>query len=226
MHPANDLDRLALQHGSDKFGAHRYTPIYHDYFERMRDRELHLLEIGIGGYDDPDAGGASLRMWRDYFPRAQIYGLDLFNKTGVAGDRIHIVQGSQADPRAIVRLADATPTGRFDIVIDDGSHRGEHIIPAFLMLFPLVAPGGWYVVEDTETAYWPEYGGIRFTAAGRLNTMSFFRQLVDGLNWLARDVSPYTPTELDRQVAAIHFYRNLIFVRRAPGLDAAPEKRA
>ena len=75
MEPQNDLDRLALLHGADKFGVHAYTPHYHSRFASLRDRELTVLEMGIGGYADPHAGGAS-RMWRDYFPRAQIHGLD------------------------------------------------------------------------------------------------------------------------------------------------------
>jgi hypothetical protein len=214
MEPKNDLDRLALLHGSDKFGSHFYTEIYHDHFERIRNDQLHVLELGIGGYDDPHAGGASLRMWQDYFPVAHIYGLDVFPKHGIADDRVHVVEGSQADPCAIVALLDLNPKKMFDIIIDDGSHRPEHIIPAFMMLFPYLSDGGWYVVEDTETAYWPDYGGVRHNASNRLNTMSFFKQFIDGLNWLARDVNPYKPTLFDSQISSLHFYRNLVFIRR------------
>lgn len=217
MEPTNDLDHLALRYGSDKFGDHNYTPIYHEYFERIRDRQLHLLEIGIGGYTNPMEGGASLRMWRDYFPNSYIYGLDFYEKQGMEEERVRIFQGSQVDPRAIAKLIEATPEGMFDIIVDDGSHRCEHVIGSFMMLFPFVVDQGWYIVEDTLTSYWPHYGGVRGSPTDRLTTMAFFRQLVDGLNWRQRDHN-YEPNYLDENIAAIHFYKDIIFVRKGqPG---------
>src|SRR3712207_9439246 len=40
-----------------------------------------LFEIGIGGYDDPNWGGASLRVWRDFFQRGDIHGLDFYERS-------------------------------------------------------------------------------------------------------------------------------------------------
>jgi hypothetical protein len=47
----------------------------------------------------------------------------------------------------------------FDIIIDDGSHVNEHVITTFEYLLPILNNEGLYVIEDTQTAYWPEYGG-------------------------------------------------------------------
>jgi hypothetical protein len=159
MEPQNELDQLALRHGSDKFGSHYYTAHYNACFAPFRGLPVHLLEIGVGGYDDPNAGGASLRMWKDYFSAGIIYGLDWHDKHGVAEDRVRIYQGSQADPVAMARILADTPDQAFDIIIDDGSHRSEHVIATFLMMFQYVKPGGWYVVEDIQTSYWSDHGG-------------------------------------------------------------------
>jgi hypothetical protein len=220
MTPGNDLDRLAIQHGSDKFGAHDYTRHYDACFRHLRDAPVRLLEIGIGGYDDPAAGGASLRMWRDYFPHGQISGLDWYAKPGVAGDRIATYQGSQADPVTVAAILADNPDRAFDIVIDDGSHRSEHVIATFLMLFQYVREGGWYVVEDVQTSYWTDHGGNSADLSAPMSSVAFFKQFVDGLNWQEIHRPGYAPTYFDRSIASLRFHHNMIFVEK--GANTAP----
>ena len=151
------LSRLAIRHGSDKFGGHLYTPLYHELLEGWRERPLRFLEIGIGGYDSEEAGGSSLRMWADYFPCATIVGLDYYRKRFDHADRIKIEQGSQDDPAVLDRLQDRY--GPFDVIVDDGSHAPLHILASFRHLYPLMAPDGLYIVEDTNIAFRPGSGG-------------------------------------------------------------------
>jgi hypothetical protein len=219
MEPTNDLDRLALLHGSDKFGSHWYTGHYDRYFQHFRNDPINLLEIGVGGYDRPDQGGASLLMWRDYFPHARIYGLDWYPKTSITDDRISIYQGSQADPVAVSSIIADTPNRQFDIIIDDGSHRSEHVIATFMMLFQYVAEGGWYVVEDTQTSYWSNYGGTSATMSAPMTTIGFFKNLIDGLNWREIHNPGYEPNFTDMNISGLHFHHNLIFVRKGPNVD-------
>jgi hypothetical protein len=218
MEPQNELDRLALLHGSDKFGSHYYTGHYDSCFAPLRERPLHLLEIGIGGYDDPAAGGASLRMWKDYFPSAQIYGLDWYAKPGVAEDRVKTYQGSQTDPVAMARILADTPDQAFDIIIDDGSHRSEHVIATFLMMFQYVKPGGWYVVEDIQTSYWSDHGGNSDDLNAPMISTSFFKQFVDSLNWREIHRPGYTPTVFDQTITSLRFYHNMVFVEKGSNM--------
>ena len=69
----NDLSKLALAFETDKEGSHYYAKHYQHHFHHLRDKKLNLLEIGIGGYDCPKSGGNSLRMWKAYFPKANIF---------------------------------------------------------------------------------------------------------------------------------------------------------
>ena len=71
-----DLVSLARYFGTDKWGAHRYAPHYEHHFGRFKYDDFTLFEIGIGGYSREKLGGASLRMWKAFFPKAQIIGLD------------------------------------------------------------------------------------------------------------------------------------------------------
>jgi len=77
----HDLADLARQYGTDKVPK---CPIYERYFEILRDKDINFLEIGIGGYDNPNAGGESLRMWKAYFAKAHIYGLDFLTSAGTS----------------------------------------------------------------------------------------------------------------------------------------------
>lgn len=193
------LSQLAEKYKTDKgLWHHGYTPIYHSYFERLRDKPISLLEIGIGGYEFPDKGGESLRMWRDYFTAASITGFDVYKKTmPIAG--VSILQGSQID--AVFLQSLPYP---FDIIIDDGSHRNDHVITTFNELFPKLNNGGIYVVEDTECSYWAEhYGGS--TSQLDETSMNYFKWLADSLNSEQSGVP-------DIGIKSIHFYKGLIFI--------------
>src|SRR5262245_51598009 len=77
----NALDPLARFYRTDKAsGYHAYTRFYTRHLGPRRLRRNLFFEIGVGGYDDPRSGGASLRMWRDYLVRSRIVGIDIEEK--------------------------------------------------------------------------------------------------------------------------------------------------
>ncbi len=209
--PRPSLAELAVAHGTDKEGIHFYARWYERYLGHLRDLPIHLLEIGVGGYEDPNAGGESLRMWKEYFPSAQIVGVDIYEKSALAEDRIAIVQGDQADPEFLHELG--TAHGPFDVIVDDGSHEVAHVIASFTHLFEHLTPAGIYAVEDLQTSYWPRFGGSH-DLEDPSTSMAFLKRLVDGVNHAEWDVTGYTPTQFDREIEEISFVHNLCFVRR------------
>lgn len=207
-----DLTSLAKIYKTDKWGHHFYTPIYEQWFSSKRYQPVRLLEIGIGGYAKPHHGGDSLRMWKQYFPKGIITGIDLYDKSALAESRIHIYQGDQADAGFLKNVYDAE--GPFDIIIDDGSHVQSHILASFQTLFPLMPSGGIYVIEDTQTSYWPKFEGSTTDMDRVPSAMNYFLQRVHGVNrseWLKEESAPNLP---DDGIASIAFYHNLIFVTR------------
>ena len=72
--------------------------------------------------------------------------------------------------------------------------------------------GGVYVIEDTETSYWPDYGGDSVNLNNSNTTMNFFKKLVDCLNHKEFLLKEYKPTFFDLNIVSIHFYHNLIFI--------------
>lgn len=175
---------------------------------------MNLLEIGIGGYEDPTQGGGSLRMWRAYFKKGNIYGLDMYDKTRHNGNRISTFMGSQTDREFLVSVSRAT--GGFDIVIDDGSHINQDVIQTFTILFPLLSSNGIYVIEDLQTSYWTELHGTKWGGSVDLaashTSVGFLKRLVDGLNYEEFCLPYYVPTYFDKNITSIHFYHNLVFI--------------
>ena len=55
----NSLQKIGECTGSDKVYGHNFIPIYQNYFHDLRKRKLNILEIGIGGYEDPNDNRAT-----------------------------------------------------------------------------------------------------------------------------------------------------------------------
>lgn len=206
----DDLTRSAILYGTDKFGYHDYTPNYHKMFAHLRDAPIRVLEIGVGGYADDDRGGQSLEVWRDYFPNAQITGIDIQKKTMDLGPRVQILQGSQVDADFLKDLV--AQRGPFDIIVDDGSHRNEHIVESYQLLFPTLAPGGIYVAEDVQTSFHPRFGGsLEMTAP---NAVGYFGDLM-------RRLATDRTDPLVADVAAMERFHNMIALHKLGGDGAA-----
>ncbi len=209
---ARDLRLLATVYGSDKWGAHWYAQHYERFFRSRRRQPIVLLEIGIGGFNDPKAGGASLRMWKNYFPRGRIYGVDIFDKRPHDEDRIKTFVGDQSDEQFLRSLINEI--GRPDIIIDDGSHYSHHVIKSFEVLFPLLKDDGIYVVEDLASSYWPDYGGSSEQLDSPRTSMGRLKQLADGLNHREFLLPGYRSTYFDEHIVSVHFYHNLFFCQK------------
>jgi len=211
----DDLSYLARLFGTDKWGSHWYTQHYQRYFAPLKNSRLNILEIGVGGYQNTNDGPASLRMWKAYFRKSRIVGIDLYDKTALSESRIDIRQCDQTDRDALVVLD--KEYGGFDIIIDDGSHLNEHVVTTFQILFPLLRSNGFYVVEDTQTSYWPSWGG---GIDNSQTSMSFFKGLVDGLNHVEYPVPNYQPTYFDKHITEIAFFHNLVIIRKGKNDEA------
>ena len=162
---ADDLSKFGWKYGTDKSTNHRYTPYYHQVFTPVRNTTHTLLEVGV-------FKGESLKMWRDYFTNSMIYGIDYFrgNADGTWGElnrrvkldakfgpRIAMFDVNQSSIVEMERaFAEDQPLGQaapYDIIVEDGSHMNRDQQLTFGQLFPLVRPGGIYVIEDTASSY-------------------------------------------------------------------------
>jgi len=131
---------------------HHYLEVYDPFLSPWADKDVKLLEIGI-------FKGGSLQLWRDYFPKGTIVGIDLeLPPDFVPGERIQLFKGSQADTRFLSQVATRIAPQGFDIIIDDASHIGELSKTTFWHLFHHhLKPGGLYAIEDWGTGYFDNF---------------------------------------------------------------------
>ena len=205
-----NLSILARLCGTDKSGFHEYTKLYHIHFNQIRKQNIIILEIGVGGYNDLDYGGNSLRMWKKYFNSCQIFGIDIYDKSNLEEKRIKIFQGDQKDTKFLSDVI--LNIGNPNIIIDDGSHINQDIIVSFIHLFSYLKSGGMYVIEDTQTSYLDSYGGDSLDIQNPKTTMNYFKQLIDSVNSNDIQSNEKLKSHLLVEIKKIHFYHNIIFI--------------
>lgn len=157
------LCELAYKYGTDKCPQlkHSYTPFYHELFKDRRESVKKVVEMGIGYYKTIQEvaviydgqlkryyqKGASLKMWRDYFPNAQIYGADIAPETLIENERIMSFVCDETKEEQIVNLINQTGQD-IDIFIDDGSHKWHHQAYLAKTVLPLLKKDVVYIIED------------------------------------------------------------------------------
>ncbi len=139
----------AEPYDTDKARHTHYLQNYEEHFEKLLGKEIRLLELGV-------YKGGSLLLWKDYFDRGLIVGLDLTRiELNDSSGRIRTYCGEQQDTVLLDRIARETAPEGFDVIIDDCSHIGELTRVSFWHLFDNhLKPGGLYVIEDWSTGYW------------------------------------------------------------------------
>jgi tetratricopeptide (TPR) repeat protein len=219
------LTKLAIRHGTNKWGLSFYTPIYHALFGHLRERPVRLLEIGVGGYGFRRIGGASLAMWADYFMKGTVVGIDIAEKDLDLGPRVTLLRGAQEDAQFLAKVA--ADHGPFDIVIDDGSHVSQHIVASFGQLFPVLAENGFYVIEDIQCAFTPQYGGVPIIGGG---TLQLAHTILQALNYA--EIQAFSPDwqapAFAPTIRSFRAYHNLFIVekgdnREPPNLRYDPD---
>lgn len=137
------LSALAVKYGSDKWSAkHSYTKFYYDTFKDRRASVRKVVEIGVGE-------GASLRMWREFFPNAMIYGAEILPNRVWSDERIQIIEFDQTKQEDLEGLTGRTG-GAIDLFVDDGTHVPDDQITTCLVLMPYLWRGVTYVIEDVR----------------------------------------------------------------------------
>lgn len=134
---------------TDKFSL-GYYPVYKELLAGKEDASV--LEIGT-------AYGGSLKMWHELVPQGYIVGVSNHAPVEEPAWAMQL-NADQADPN----LPELLDYKKFDLIVDDASHMGSKSRETFKLLWPLVRPGGWYVLEDWSVGmhtspYFPAYEG-------------------------------------------------------------------
>ncbi len=141
---------MAFKYGTDKGYPHQYTPIYHKYLAPIADEVHSVLEIGICVTRALPNGrtGASLFMWEEFFPNAEIFGVDIDPASMINEGRIRSALADQGNSGMMNAAVAEFGGGPFDVIIDDGTHDPTYQVAAAIIMLPHLEATGHYFIED------------------------------------------------------------------------------
>ncbi|MHB1953271.1 MAG: class I SAM-dependent methyltransferase [Sulfobacillus sp.] len=144
------LEQLIDHSRTDKGSLHSYLSSYEELMGGKRASVEAVLEIGI-------YLGGSLELWRDYFPRAEVTGVDIVDGMWYfrSSERIVVRAGTNAYDPDLVRSM-VVENRRFDLIVDDGPHSLESMLFLLRNYLYLLSPGGTLVIEDIQSIDWIE----------------------------------------------------------------------
>lgn len=153
-----------------------YLPVYTQLLAPMMNKRIRMLEIGV-------QHGGSYRLWRNFFGEDMLQwtGIDIKQECLSMNKRFQpenalVYCGSQSDIDFLDFVS--LKRGKFDIIIDDGSHKSSDIIASFQTLAKYLKSDGLYIVEDLHACYWDGFD----TSCKDSTAVSFFQNLVHSLN--------------------------------------------
>lgn len=151
------LNDIGLRLGTDKASDHHG---YLDFYQKnLPKNPKRLLEVGV-------QGGESIAMWREYYPKAEIVGIDITEPLDIEGATCLKINSN--DVYELKKL------GKFDLIIDDGSHRmlDQQVFMQFA-LDNMLSDNGVFVMEDLHTSKWGAewFDGAAHTTADVIKSM-------------------------------------------------------
>lgn len=142
---------------TDKNSIHSYIDLYQELFQSKKETATHILEIGIG--PTVHMNGGSIKMWADYFYKADVHAVDVtpidnVNPSIISHPRIHLHTSNDAYNLNFFKNTFLSKNMTFDILLDDGPHTLESMITFVKMYHRLLKHNGILVIEDIQDIGW------------------------------------------------------------------------
>jgi len=186
---------------------HFITDVYPMLFDPIRYTMESILELGVWK-------GGSVKAFHDYFPNTRIIGVDIDLSTCAAFGlpdsktypRMTLLTANQGNVGDMRNLGEGH--GPFEVIIDDAGHKYSQQITSFEALWPYVAPGGLYIIED-----------VFYRSRGHAHMLlNYFKDKVDPEYFL--NPGPYEVQDGKvKDLSGVSFYQGLIIVRKNPDID-------
>ena len=117
------LEQIVDNTRTDKNTTHSHLPLYESLFKNKKETAQNILEIGI-------QNGGSIKLWRDYFTNATIYGLDIIHIDQIPDDikndkNIIVHTSTNAYDSQLFQETFLNKNSKFDLLVHDGPHTLE-----------------------------------------------------------------------------------------------------
>lgn len=151
------LEDLVDNTATDKNTTHSYLSLYESLLFPRQQSTKHVLEIGVGDFKEKNGG--SIKLWKDYFPHATIYGVDVLGPERVIDDllqdeRIVLHLQKNAYDEHVFQELFLDKNIQFDVMIDDGPHTLQTMVRFIQLYSQLLSEDGILIIEDVQSIEW------------------------------------------------------------------------
>jgi hypothetical protein len=202
-------DRFNTDKNRHSGNGHCYARIYDRLLSSRRFSMRRLMEIGLcrGLAERNQTETPSVALWQSYFPYCEVIGIDLTDFSALNNEKFRSFVCDQSKVDELRAVAAQIDPGSLDFIIDDGSHASFDEQLTLREFFPLLAPGGWYFIEDLD---WqpPGEDPSKITL-----TKNLLREIQ--LFGAAQSIDPLAVSELSGEIAEILFFDSHYELQRA-----------
>jgi hypothetical protein len=151
------LQQLVDNSNTDKDTNHSYLPLYQKLLEKKKETAKNVLEIGIGDFGEKNGG--SIKIWKEYFTNATIYGLDILSSDRVMDEllndkRIVLYTSTDAYNDDFFVNTFLKKNIKFDVLLDDGPHTLESMQKFIRLYTQIMTDNGILMIEDVQDWSW------------------------------------------------------------------------
>ena len=148
------LLELIDNNNTDKNTTHSYIELYEKLLSSKRETAQNVLEIGIGDFKEKNGG--SIKLWRDYFTNAKIYGVDILSSDRVMDElfndsRVILHTSSDGYNEEFFKTKFLNKNIKFDFMLDDGPHTLESMKTFIRLYSQIIADNGILIIEDVQS---------------------------------------------------------------------------
>jgi hypothetical protein len=214
----NDLKHYGYLFKSDKVTQHGYHRFYHKELVEYKHKTFGMIEVGVENFK-------SIDMWKHYFPKVFVYGID--NHIQYEDGRIKIFKVNQCNLTTLNEIKSQL-THPILFINDNGSHLPEHQLLSFDYLFSnVLKDGGTYIIEGIDVSYWKN-GNIngynaKYGFEHPTSIVEKFKLLLDYVNSyflneenkkILDEKTSYLSKETKDKILSITFSLNCIIIKK------------
>ena len=151
------LEELVDNSITDKNTTHSYLTLYEKLLESKQETATTILEVGIGSFGEKNGG--SIKLWKDYFTNATIYGLDILPMNRIIddllnNDRVILYTSTDAYDNDFFTTHFLNKNIKCDFMLDDGPHTIESMIQFIKLYSQIMKDDGILIIEDVQSLDW------------------------------------------------------------------------
>jgi predicted O-methyltransferase YrrM len=148
---------------TDKNTVHSYLGLYESILSPIQDTAKNVIEIGI-------YSGGSIKLWKDYFINARVYGVDIYNMNEIevrsteevfneikTDSRIVLYTSTDGYNEAVFKNLFLDKNIKFDLLLDDGPHTLDSMKKFIRLYSQLMTDNGILIIEDIGSIDWIEH---------------------------------------------------------------------